>query len=29
MENLRLWLVGAIFVGIAAYAIIMMALNPV
>lgn len=29
MDNLRLWLVFAIFIGVAAYAIIVMALNPV
>ena len=29
MDNLRLWLVAAIFVGVAAYAIIIMAINPV
>jgi len=29
MDNLRLWLVLAFFIGIAAYAIIVMALNPV
>ena len=29
MDNLRLWLVAAIFIGVAAYAIIIMAINPV
>ena len=29
MDNLRLWLVVAIFIGVAAYAIIIMAINPV
>lgn len=29
MDTLRLWLVLAFFIGVAAYAIIVMAMNPV